>query len=79
MHLELRLSVDKNCFPSTMYIYTKPWVGFDWVSQLPFRLEMSRAAEIGSTASASLTAQILVKSLSFQHIFPYNFGSSLQK
>ena len=40
---------------------------------------MSRAAEIGSSTSPSLTPLILVTILSFQHISPYNFASSVQK
>ena len=53
--------------------------GVDWVSRLDFWLEMSHAVEIGSSTSASLTPLNSATILSFQHIFPYNFGSSLQK
>ena len=55
------------------------WEGFDRVSRLQFRLEMSRAAEIGSSTSAGLAPLNSATILSFQHIFPYNFDSSLQK
>ena len=53
--------------------------GVDWVSRLDFWLEMSHAVKIRSITSASLTLLISATILSFQHIFPYNFGSSLRK
>ena len=53
--------------------------GFDWVSRLEFRLEMSCAGEIGSSPLASLTPLNSATIRSFQHVIPYNFGSSLQK
>ena len=54
--------------------------GGEWVRiGLEFRLEMSRVVEIGNSTSASLIPLIQSQFYLFSIIFPYNFGSSLQK